>query len=231
MKYNTIFIDLDDTLIDTVGNTETTIGEIYNDYDLKQYFSTFDDFYTNHFRPNLVRLWKAYEMHEISKQELMTERFSGTFRGVADISSEKAQVMNKDFLGRIVHKATLIDGAIDLLNYLKPKYKLCILSNGFSEMQYTKMKSAGLDGYFDEVVLSDVVGINKPHAEIFDYALNKMSVRKSDAIMVGDNYSSDIKGARNAEIEQIWYNPKRSDATDFVPTHTVDHLLQIKDIL
>lgn len=231
MKYNTILIDLDDTLIDTIGNTETTIREIYNDYNLNEHFSSFDEFFVNHYRPNNIRLWKAYEKQEITKQELMNERFVGVFRGVADIAIEHLEVMNQDFLGRIVLKSSLIDGAIDLLDYLKSKYRLCVLSNGFTEMQYVKIKSAGLDGYFDEIVLSDVVGINKPQAGIFDYALRKLNASKSEVIMLGDNYSSDIVGARNANIEQIWYNPKKQDPADFDPTYTIEHLSEVKTIL
>lgn len=230
-KYNTIFIDLDDTLIDTVGNTQTTIREIYDDYNLKEHFSSFDDFFVNYYRPNNIRLWKAYEKQEISKQQLMNERFTGVFRGVADVSEERAQVMNHDFLGRIVLKSSLIDGAVELLDYLKPKYRLCVLSNGFTEMQYVKIKSAGLEGYFDDVVLSDVVGINKPQAGIFEYALQKAKVEKSEVVMLGDNYSSDIIGAHNAGIEQIWFNPQNSEAPDFKPTYVVEHLSQIKKIL
>lgn len=231
MKYNTIFIDLDDTLIDTVENTKITIREIYEDYDLQNYFSSFDDFFVNHYRPNNIRLWKAYEKHEITKQELMDERFTGVFREVADISDERAQEMNRDFLGRIVLKSSLIDGAVELLDYLKPKYRLCILSNGFSEMQYVKIKSAGLEGYFDDVVLSDVVGINKPQVGIFEYALRKANVDKSEVIMLGDNYSSDIIGAYNAGIGQIWFNPNDSQAADFEPTYVVNQLSEVKGIL
>lgn len=231
MKYNTVLIDLDDTLIDTIGNTEVTIREIYDDYNLSEYFASFDEFFVNHYRPNNIRLWKAYEKQEISKQQLMDERFVGVFREVADISDERAQVMNHDFLGRIVLKSSLIDGAVDLLDYLKSKYRLCVLSNGFSEMQYVKIKSAGLEGYFDEVVLSDVVGINKPQVGIFDYALRKLNAGKSEVIMLGDNYSSDIVGAHNAHIEQIWYNPKKQEAADFNPTYTIEHLSEVKSIL
>lgn len=231
MKYNTVLIDLDDTLIDTIGNTEVTIREIYDDYNLDEYFASFDEFFVNHYRPNNIRLWKAYEKQEISKQQLMDERFVGVFREVADISDERAQVMNQDFLGRIVLKSSLIDGAVDLLDYLKSKYRLCVLSNGFSEMQYVKIKSAGLEGYFDEVVLSDVVGINKPQVGIFDYALRKLNAGKSEVIMLGDNYSSDIVGAHNAHIEQIWYNPKKQEAADFSPTYTIEHLSEVKSIL
>ena len=231
MKYNTVLIDLDDTLIDTIGNTEVTIREIYDDYNLSEYFASFDEFFVNHYRPNNIRLWKAYEKQEISKQQLMDKRFVGVFREVADISHGRAQVMNQDFLGRIVLKSSLIDGAVDLLDYLKSKYRLCVLSNGFSEMQYVKIKSAGLEGYFDEVVLSDVVGINKPQVGIFDYALRKLNAGKSEVIMLGDNYSSDIVGAHNAHIEQIWYNPKKQEAADFSPTYTIEHLSEVKSIL
>lgn len=231
MKYSTIFLDLDDTLIDTIHNTVETVEEIYNDYHLSKYFDSFDDFYKNAFRPNNLFLWKEYEHQRISKEYLLHNRFIRTFGAIDEISDEHALEINRDYLKRVVRKPTLIPGCIEILKYLKPKYRICILSNGFTEMQYDKIKNADLTDYFDDVILSDMVGINKPQRGIFDYAIKQTGICEEEVIMIGDNYSTDITGAHGAGIDQIWYNPKNLSIEEFVPTHTISNLQEIKNIL
>ncbi len=231
MRYSTVFLDLDDTLIDTVQNTKDTVKEIYEDYNIGKYFSSFEDFYVNTFRPNNLHLWHEYEHQRISKNDLIRNRFVKVFESIDEISEKDALDINTDYLRRIVKRCTLIPGCIEILEYLKPKYKLCILSNGFTELQYDKIDNAGLNDFFDEILLSDKIGINKPQRGIFEYAMKQMNTPSDKAIMVGDNFSSDIVGAYAAKIDQIWYNPRKIENTDFAPTHTIEHLNELKNIL
>lgn len=230
MKYTTVFIDLDDTLIDTVSNTIETLQEVYNDYELEQYFGAFETFKTV-FQTNNINNWHLYEQNLITKEALIRNRFLVPFASVEGVSDEQALEINEDYIGRIVSKDKLIDGAKDLLDYLRLKYQICAISNGFTEMQFRKIESAGLSKYFDKVILSDSVGVNKPHPDIFTYALQMTGASKPEAIMIGDNYATDIIGARNSSIDQIWYNPHSKSAEDIDPTYVVTKLIQIKKIL
>ncbi len=151
MKYTDILIDLDDTLIDTAENTRITVREIYKDYNFGNYFPSFNDFYSIYYA-NVSRLWELYSLGKISKKTLQRERFIGALTMVEEISDEQALAINDDFIVRIMQKGTLIEGAIELLDYLYPKYKIHVLSNGFTEMQYKKIKSAGLSSYFDKII-------------------------------------------------------------------------------
>lgn len=229
-KYTDILLDLDDTLIDTIENTRQTLVELYDDYNFGNYFPSFDDFYTIYYA-NVSQLWEMYGQGKISKVTLQRERFIAPLSLVEDISEEKALAINDDYIERIMQKKILIDGAVDLLDYLKSKYKIHILSNGFTEMQYIKMDNAGLTGYFDKVILSDAVGVNKPHPHLFDYALKEAGAERDTTIMIGDNLSTDIGGAYNSGIDQIWYNPGGKPVGDFQPTYIVDKLSAIKNIL
>lgn len=230
MRYTDIFLDLDDTLIDTAENTRVTVSEIYEDYNLGNYFPSFDDFYTIYYA-NVSRLWELYSHGRISKKTLQRERFVGALSMVEEISEEQALAINDDFIARVMEKGILIEGAKDLLDYLYPKYKIHILSNGFTEMQYKKMDSAGLSSYFDKIILSDKVGINKPHPDIFTYALDEVQKDKKEVIMIGDNVVNDIQGAYNCEIDQIWFNPEDLSPGNIKPTYTVKKLDEIKNIL
>ncbi|GAB6009487.1 YjjG family noncanonical pyrimidine nucleotidase [Dysgonomonas reticulitermitis] len=230
MRYTDIFLDLDDTLIDTAENTRVTVSEIYEDYNFGNYFPSFDDFYAIYYA-NVSRLWTLYSQGKIPKKTLQRERFVGALSMVEEISDEQALAINDDFIVRVMEKGILIEGAKELLDYLYPKYKIHILSNGFTEMQYKKMDSAGLSSYFDKVILSDKVGVNKPHPDIFTYALNEVQKDKKEVIMIGDNVVNDIQGAYNCEIDQIWFNPEDLSPGDIKPTYTVKKLDEIKSIL
>lgn len=231
MKYTTIFFDLDDTLIDTVLNSKQVLADIYTDYAFNKYYPTFEDYFNKYKIINL-HLWDQYEQNLISKKSLMEDRFALTLQGYRDITVEESLEINKDFMERVSNKKNIIEGAHTILEYLTPKYDLYIISNGFEEVQGKKIKHATLDTYFKGVFLSDSVGKNKPHPAIFNYALKEANATIENCIMIGDNINTDIIGAKNIEMDQIWFNPKSMvDTNNIVPTHTIKKLEEIKHIL
>lgn len=78
--------------------------------------------------------------------------------------------------------------AREVLEYLSAKYNLYILSNGFKELQFHKMRSSDIDKYFRKVVLSDDIGILKPWPEIFHFALSATQSELNDSLMIGDSW-------------------------------------------
>lgn len=230
MRYKTIFLDLDDTLIDTLENSRIALKEIYELYKIEKYYATFSEFSTIYFQ-NSYRLWDKYSKGEISKSELLKGRFSEPFKTFGDVTENDLAKMNTDYLDCVVNIGTHVSGAEEILEYLKPKYKIVILSNGFTELQYKKIDATGLGGYFDKVILSDTVGVNKPHPDIFDFALNETGSKRDEVIMIGDNLQTDITGAYNSRIDQIWFNPENVQPKDIQPTYIVNRLLEIKNIL
>ncbi len=180
----------------------------------------------------MSKLWAAYNNGNITKEEIQAERFAVSLRHIEGFTDERIQTINEDYVERIMTKDALVEGAIDLLNYLKPKYRLHILSNGFTEMQYKKMESANIAlSYFDNVILSDVAGVNKPHPDIFAYALNKIGANRETVIMIGDNLQTDIIGAYRSGIDQIWFNPDNKESMYIRPTYMVSKLSDIQGIL
>jgi len=231
MKYTDILLDLDDTLIDTAKNTRITVNEIYNDYHLDVYFDSFPAFFS-FYHTNVSKLWDMYNKGQIAKEGIQIERFAVSLRNTTPLSEDEIRIINEDYIQRIMLKSNLIEGAIEILGYLKPKYKIHILSNGFTEMQYTKMESANIpQTYFENIILSDVVGVNKPHPDIFKYALDIIKSDPRKVIMIGDNLQTDIYGAYNGGIDQIWFNPENKSSEDIKPTYTVNTLAEIKGLL
>lgn len=231
MKYTDILLDLDDTLIDTVANTKATVKEIYDIYRLGDYFESFPDFFTFYYK-NVSKLWDMYNKGQISKDEIQMERFAVSLRHLDGFTEEKIRTINEDYIEKVMEKDALVAGATGLLDYLKGRYRMHILSNGFTEMQYKKMKSANIpESYFDHIILSDVVGVNKPHPDIFKYALRKTGCQPEQVIMIGDNLQTDISGAYNSGIDQIWFNPENKASDSLRPTYIVNSLEEIKNIL
>lgn len=230
MKYKNLFIDLDDTLWDTDHNNRECLKEIYVDYQFDQYFDTFEAFY-DYYMPHNLQLWAQYRNNEIDRQTLILERFRYVLRikGIED--AESALKLNHDFLERTTTKTRLVPGAIELLEYLRPSYKMYILSNGFREVQFRKLSNSGLASYFIRMVLSEDANIQKPHKKIFDFALVNTNSRRNETLMIGDSWDADIIGAHNAKIDQLWLNPEELPAKGFTPTFTVRSLLEIKEIL
>lgn len=230
MQYSTILFDLDDTLWDTSNNSKESLSEVFNLFSFNKHYNSFDEFYTIYFKYNMS-LWEKYEKHTITKEELKKDRFYTPFKHIEDITIEKAALINQEFMSRTASKGGVVEGAKEILEALRPHYKIGILSNGFKEVQHKKIKNAGLNEYFDKVILSDDIGLNKPRRELFEYALNKMGVTAGRTVMIGDSWSSDIEGAYKSNIDQIWYNPDNETPKGFKPTYTIKKLDELKGIL
>lgn len=229
-RYKNLFIDLDDTVYDFSAASEESFRETY---ELLQYGRFFDSFehYLSIYKPYNLELWRIYGEGKITKEELNKRRYSYPLECVGIHDQELADTFCKEALSRIPTKGPLMPGAIELLEYLRPKYRMFILSNGFKELQSRKMHAAGIDKYFDELILSEDIGVNKPNRELYDYALQKTGSTLEESLMIGDMFETDITGAANIGMEQIYYNPKGKQGHPFVPTYEVRHLLEIKEIL
>ena len=229
--YKHILFDLDDTLWDFKANSKIAMQEIFNDYELIKYYDSFESFYDVYMAKN-HQLWEQYAKGEVTKEYLSLERFLYPLRTVGIENKTLAKQLGEDFLQRTTLQTQLVDGALDLLNYLKDKYTLSIISNGFVEVQYVKLRRSGLLPYFNHIFLSEEIGCQKPDIRFFQAVLEKLGAKNTDCLVIGDNYQTDIQGAQNANINAILYNTN----TSLIPIQkdifsVVDNLLTIKNIL
>lgn len=230
MKYKNLFIDLDDTLWDTYHNNKECLEEVYTDYHFNRYYASFGAFF-DIYQPHNEQLWRQYRAGEIDRQTLIIDRFRYMLKPMGIEDTKSVLELNHDFLRRTTTKTRLVAGAIELLEYLRPSYRLYILSNGFREVQDLKMKNSGLSPYFSRMILSEDAGIQKPHKGIFDFALKNTNSRRSETLMIGDCWEADIVGAYHSKIDQLWLNPEDLPACGFNPTFTVRSLDEIETIL
>jgi putative hydrolase of the HAD superfamily len=229
-RYKNLFIDLDDTIYDFSGASRESFRETYDLLHYERYFDSFEH-YLSLYEPYNLELWRIYGEGKITKEELNRRRYSHPLECVGVNDQQLADTFCREALGRIPTKGPLMPGALELLEYLRPKYNMYILSNGFKELQSRKMRTAGIDGYFDALILSEDIGINKPNRELYEYALGRTGSKLNESLMIGDMFDTDIVGAANIGMEQMYYNPKEKKGHAFSPTYEVTHLLQIKEIL
>ena len=228
--YKSIFFDLDDTLWDTYHNNKECLEGIFTDYQFDRYYDSFETFFQLYMPYNLM-LWEKYRKHEIDRHTLILERFLYVLRPMGINDNEFVLKLNHDFLQRTAKKTRLIQGTIALLEHLKPFYRLFILSNGFREIQSLKLQNAGIASYFEKLILSEDANIQKPHKEIFDFALKNTNSRRRESLMIGDSLEVDIEGAWHAKIDQIWFNPDNLPCKHIIPTYQVNTLIEIRNIL
>jgi len=229
--YKTVFIDLDDTLWDFHANAKSAMQEIYEERNLGKYFDSFEQYFAFYAKRNL-ELWEEYGKGTISKEALQLERFQHPLIQVDVDNAPLAKEIGDQYLGLLPTRTMLVPYAKELLDYLYPKYPLTIVSNGFIEVQYKKLHSCGIEQYFAHVVLSEAANALKPDKRIFEYALQLNNAMASETIMIGDSYESDIVGAQNAGMDQIYFNPHTEVKENNKPaTYWVKSLDKIFDII
>ena len=235
MKYKDLFIDFDDTLYDTHGNAVIALSETFDYFHLDRYFEDPQVFYDAYWTAN-IDLWTQYAKGEITRDYLIVERFRRPLsvgKGI-EVTKELCLEISDKFLDFCASKPGVIDGAHELMDYLKRKgYRMHMCSNGFHEVQYKKLDACGLHDYFNTIILSEDAGVNKPSKDYFDYALKVSGANRKTTLMIGDNLQSDILGALNAGLDAMLFNrwqvPSEELPQDL--TFVVDNLCDIMEIL
>jgi putative hydrolase of the HAD superfamily len=204
--YKHIFFDLDRTLWDFDAAAEVAFEHIYEKYDLKSLGIPNAHEFHEVYHPLNEQLWVLYREDKITKDYLNRTRFVLPLEHYGIHDTALADHLSEDYVYWSPRIVRLVPGTMELLDYLKPKYHLHLITNGFQEVQHTKLSGSGLEPYFETLTVSEEVGVKKPNPEIFHYALRKAQATTDESLMIGDEMAVDIDGARAAGIDQIFYN-------------------------
>ncbi|MBR4147168.1 MAG: YjjG family noncanonical pyrimidine nucleotidase [Bacteroidales bacterium] len=230
MKYRHIFFDLDRTLWDFDAAAEVAFERIYEKYDLKNLGISSAHEFHEVYHPLNEKLWELYRANQITKEDLNRTRFLKPLEHYDIHDVELADHLSEDYVYWSPRIVRLVPGTMELLDYLKPKYHLHLITNGFQEVQHIKLNGSGMEPYFETLTVSEEVGVKKPNPEIFLYALNKAGATPEESLMIGDEMEVDIDGARAAGMDQIFFNRKNEKA-EGERTYEVQTLLEIKKII
>ncbi|WMC10699.1 pyrimidine 5'-nucleotidase [Oceanimonas pelagia] len=222
MRYDWILFDADDTLFhfDAFAGLQRLFAGFGVHFDERAFA---------HYQTQNAPLWVAYQNGEIGAAELRHRRFAEWAERLA-VTTEQ---LNDAFMNTMVEVCTLLPGAKELIAALQGQVRLGIITNGFAAMQQARLQRAGWQHAFSPLVVSEEVGVAKPHAGIFDHALELMGhPERSRVLMVGDNPHSDILGGLNAGLHTCWLNVQGGPAPEGIaPHHEVASLGQLQQWL
>lgn len=226
MQFRTIFLDLDDTLLDFGAAEHVAISKTFRDMGIEPT----QELLKRYSEINISQ-WEAFERGEISRDRVLTRRFELLFTELGlKFDAQSTEDRYRGYLG-VGHY--FVEGAVELLEYLAPRYDLYIASNGVAATQNTRLESAQIGKYFKDIFISETTGHHKPEKEYFDYCFARIeNFDPEKALIIGDSLTSDIRGGLNAGIRTCWFNPgKKVGKSDIVPDFEIHSLAELKKLL
>ena len=221
-----VFFDLDHTLWDFEKNSALTFEKILIQHNVAVDLPDFLEVYI----PINLAFWKLYREEKITKSELRYQRLKTVFDELKyTVSDEIIDQLAIDYIKHLSSYNHLFPNTIEVLEYLKPKYKLHIITNGFQEIQEKKMVNAKIRNYFDQIINSEMAGVKKPNPLIFELALNSANTTSESSIMIGDSIEADILGAKAVGLHTLHFNAHNDPAHEIC--HMIHDLSEIKNFL
>lgn len=221
-----VFFDLDHTLWDFEKNSALAFETVFKMQDLEVDMTHFLQFYV----PINRQYWERYRKDEISQKELRYGRLKDTFDLIKfPVTDDLVEVLSVEYIHYLPKFNHLFDGTIEILDYLKSKYNLHIITNGFAEIQGNKLDNSYISHYFKTITNSEMAGVKKPNQKIFDFALNLAQTKKENSIMIGDCIEADVQGALDAGLDAVFFNENNVPVASTIKQ--VNHLLELKKYL
>lgn len=233
-KYKHLFFDLDNTLYDFEANSYMAMKEAFNELELLDKLPSFDQYFKVYSEINAA-LWAEYREQRMPKDILRTKRHTDSLAQF-DLEPEMGATRLDDlYLEKMTTQTELFPNTIDVLAELQTRgYKIHIITNGFKEVQHQKIENTGLMPFLTNVFISEVIQAPKPAYKIFEYAIKSSNARKSESLMIGDSWESDIEGAKKYGIDQVFFqlNKQVLDYTKLgKPTFIITELNDLLKIL
>ncbi|WP_010280845.1 YjjG family noncanonical pyrimidine nucleotidase [Bacillus timonensis] len=225
-NYDIIFFDIDDTLFDFAKSEQAAFMKVFEEYNLETNLKQYEESYQEISKG----LWRDLENGKMSLGELGSERFRRLF--LEHKLEIDGGVFNQEYLTFLGEQTHLVQGAEKVVADLSHK-RLAIITNGYTNVQISRMNNSPLKGRFEHLIISESTGFQKPQTEIFDYAFRKLQItNKSNVLMVGDSLTSDIQGGMNYGIDTCWFNPAyKENHTSITPTYEINKLETLLEII
>lgn len=227
MKYNLFLFDLDDTLLDFKESEKlcffSSLKALGVDSSLDEMFSLY--------QVENAALWRLFEQGQTTKEHLKVERFRKVFDAFnVTLNPEEASQL---YLNSLPDSVVLMDYARELLEFLKDKGEIGIITNGIAHVQTKRIDNSNIKEFLSFVSVSEDCGYAKPDTRFFEYTVSMAkNFDKTKTIVIGDRYDADIVGGHRFGIDTCWFNPKKVVPTsDISATYTISHLKDFEQII
>lgn len=183
----------------------------------------------DHYIPINQACWKLFQVDAISHQELRYRRLKDSFDALSfKVSDAQIDQISEDYIRFLPDFNHLFEDALTVLDYLRERYELHIITNGFAEVQFRKIANSKLEPYFKTITNSEMAGAKKPNPIIFEHALEKANAHKNESIMIGDSIDADVIGALDFGMRAIFFNPNQIEVEGLI--HQISSLSELKNI-
>lgn len=202
LKPKFIYFDLDDTLLDHKKAEHAGLRDVHRHF--KEFSDIPEDTLLTTYHHINKGLWEEYGKGEIDRHILHRRRFEETF---IDIGIDKAlyEEAGKVYLDFYRNHWEWIDEAKEAYVKIADSYKVGIITNGFAETQRLKIAQFEFELTASQIVISEDVGVMKPHPKIFEHATDLAGVAKDEILYVGDSLTSDVIGSARAGWNVAWF--------------------------
>ena len=224
-KYSTVLFDADNTLLDFDMAERCALRRVLSELGI----DATEETAALYSRINLS-YWRVFERGEVTKAYLRTARFRDLFNEMGFKKEVDVTRVADCYLSYLGEGAFLLDGALPLCQRLKEEgYSVHIITNGIAATQKSRLAKSGLDKVIDKVFVSEEIGAQKPFPAFFEYVFENIDEKdKAKLLVVGDSYSSDIKGACGVGLDCVWLNrAKEENALSLPITKEIESLSEL----
>lgn len=224
--YAWLWFDADGTLFDYNRAESTALQYTFSTLQLP-----FEDSYLGIYREINSKLWQMLERQEISPAALRQRRFAQLLEAL-QLSGTPDQ-MSAVYLEHLAICAELMEGAYEVLEILSRTCQIAILTNGLQSVQRGRFARSTIQPFIRELIISEEIGVAKPHAAFFDVASARTgNPPKGDILLIGDSLTSDMQGGVDYGIDTCWFNPADEPRPDGLAiTHEIRHLSELLSMI
>ena len=221
-SYDILLIDIDRTLLDFDKAQKTCLERVFFANGLN-----FDESIYSKYVLFDQKWWEDVESGILSINSLTEERFGSILDELGFRVDPKS--IYDQYIVMLSKQVFLMDGAQQVCIELNKRKRLFAASNGFYDLQISRLANAGILTLFEDIYVSDKIGHAKPSSQFYQHIFSQLKVNDLNKIlMIGDSLSSDIKGGINAKIDTCWVNlGNKVNNTAIIPTYTIDNLLDL----
>ena len=212
-----IYFDLDDTLLNHKKAEKFGLTDVHQHFEevqavtLEQLIETY-----HHINKGL---WEEYGRGEIDRHILHRRRFEETFVQLG-IRADLYEEAGKVYMSYYRNHWEWLDGAKAAYHKIAEHFPVGIITNGFAETQQMKIDQFGFPETARHIVISEHLGVMKPHPKIFDHSTELAGVNRDKILYVGDSPTSDVRGGKNAGWQVAWFtsnpDPETAELADLV---------------